>query len=84
MSEALKVLPVTKRQSPYTLEELSVILDNHEMRIAAIEEIKAVVDKLWNFLVKMTPIMIGALAFGANPDSPIGRVLTYLAKHLPQ
>ena len=48
------------------------------VRLTQVENTANIVKRVWRFLVWATPAMIAALATGASPDSPAGKLINWL------
>lgn len=72
-----------------TKHESDTMVQDHEKRIAAVEELKETIDniasvsgKAYAYLKKMTPYLIGALLASGVVTGPIGKALAFIAEHM--
>lgn len=61
-----------------TFSEASEVLTEMHVRLTQVENTTNIVKRVWRFLVWATPAMIAALATGASPDSPAGKLVNWL------
>lgn len=78
-----------KRVRVLTKHESDTMVQDHETRLQAVEELKETIDgiaamsgKAYAYLKKMTPLLIGALIASGVVTGPIGKVLAFLAEHM--
>ncbi len=72
-----------------TKHESDTMVQDHETRLKAVEEMKETLDgianmsgKAYGYLKKMTPFLIGALLASGVVTGPIGKALAYIAQHM--
>ena len=78
-----------ERPRVLTKLESDKMVQDHEKRLKALEEIKDTIDaiagmsgKAYGYLKKMTPLLIGALLASGVITGPLGKVLEFVATHL--